>query len=35
MFGLEFLAVGAAFALTTWLIIVTALFLSGDDDEED
>lgn len=35
MHGLEFIAVGAAFALTTWLIIVTALVLSGDNDEED
>lgn len=34
MHGLEFLAVGAAFALTVWLIILTALIMSGDNDEE-
>lgn len=35
MHGLEFIAVAGAFALVTWLIIATALFLSGDNDEEE
>ena len=34
MHGLEFIAVAGAFALVTWLIILTALIVSGDNDEE-
>jgi hypothetical protein len=35
MFGLEYLAVGGAFALLTFLIALTASVLSGDNNDEE
>lgn len=33
--GLEILAVGGAYALFLFLVILTATLLSGDNDEKD
>ena len=35
MDGLEIFGVAGAFALATFLIVLTALALSGDNDEEE